>query len=199
MTEPRWAADGSDAAVAAHIAAVVAQGDRILAFPGGTTPAPIFALLAALDLSRTTILPGDERRVPVDHPASNFGALQRAFGATRARLLPLTTGMQVPPLDLVWLGVGPDGHVASIFPNVAASRDTEVGVIAVTPDPLPPEAPFTRLTLSLASLASAAEIILVIRGEAKRRVVEGAITADDLPVARLVRAARGAVTIFWSA
>jgi len=137
--------------------------------------------------------------VPHDDPLSNFGALRRAFECTDAVLQPLDAAMVVPPLDLVWLGVGMDGHVASIFPSVDPARDAETGVIAVTPDPLPPEAPVPRLSLSLETMAAADHLVLLIRGDAKRRALDAALAGGTLPVARLLRAARGAVTIFWSA
>ncbi len=70
-------------------------------------------------------------------------------------------------------------------------------MIAVTPDPLPPEAPFPRLTLTLAALAASDDIILVVRGAAKRDLLAAAARGEnDLPVARLLRLAP--VTAFWS-
>lgn len=196
MTDVRWA---SSAGLVDHVAAEMQVGG-IFALPGGATPLPYLAELAALPLGwdRVTLLPGDERCVPHDDPLSNFGALSRAFADTDAVLLPLSEGLAVPPLDLVWLGVGMDGHVASIFPNVDTARDVETGVIAVTPDPLPPEAPVPRLSLSLATLAAADHLVLLIQGDAKRRALEAALAGGTLPVARLLRVARGAVTIFWS-
>ncbi len=201
MTEVRWAADGSDAAVVSYVAAVVARGPCTLALPGGTTPQPIFAALAVRDLpwGDVTLLPGDERGVPEDHPASNVGLLRAAFGATGATILPLAEGMALPHLDLVWLGMGLDGHVASLFPNLDPRADAPAAVVRVVPDPLPPEAPFERLTLTLAALAGAGEVILVVRGPAKRALLEAAAAGqNDLPVARLLALAPH-VTVFWSA
>ena len=196
MTEPRWA---DAAGLVDHVAAEMQVGG-VFALPGGATPLPYLAELAALPLGwdRVTLLPGDERLVPYDDALSNFGALRRAFGDTDAVLLPLSEGMAVPLLDLVWLGVGMDGHVASIFPSLDPECDAETGVIALTPDPLPPEAPVPRLSLSLATIATADEIVLLIKGDAKRRALEAALAGGTLPVARLLRAARGPMTIFWS-
>lgn len=197
MTDVRWA---DAAGLVDHVAAEMQVGG-VFALPGGVTPLSYLAELAALPLGwdRVTLLPGDERCVPHDDPLSNFGALSRAFADTDAVLLPLSEGLAVPPLDLVWLGVGMDGHVASIFPNVDTARDVETGVIAVTPDPLPPEAPVPRLSLSLATLAAADHLVLLIQGDAKRRALEAALAGGTLPVARLLRAARGTVTIFVAA
>jgi 6-phosphogluconolactonase len=92
--------------------------------------------------------------------------------------------------------MGADGHVASIFPGMALSDDGMPGVAAVTPDPLPPEAPFPRLTLTMASLSLAPHVWIVARGEAKRRVLEAGDAA--LPVHRLLARAGERATIFWS-
>ncbi|MBV8972995.1 MAG: 6-phosphogluconolactonase [Sphingomonadaceae bacterium] len=201
MTELAWAADGSDAAVAARVAAAVSRpGPVALCLPGGATPRPIFAHLAAMRLpwDKVTILPGDERQVPHDHPASNVGALRAAFGATGATIEPLSTAPPPPRFALTWLGMGADGHVASLFPNTDPNPAALPGVIAVTPDPLPPEAPFPRLTLTLAALAASDDIILVVRGAGKRDLLAAAARGEnDLPVARLLRLAP--VTAFWSA
>ncbi len=200
MTELRWAADGSDAAVVEAVAAVVARhGSVTLCLPGGATPPPIFARLAAklLPWDKVTIMPGDERRVPHDHPASNVGQLRAAFGATGATIEPLSPDLPLPRFDLVWLGMGGDGHVASLFPSANPDPAAAPAVIDVTPEPLPPEAPFDRLTLNLAAIANSAAIMLVIRGAAKRSLLEAAAAgANDLPVARLLRLAP--VTAFWS-
>jgi len=112
MTEVTWAADGSDAAVAALVASVVTRPGRVtLCLPGGATPVPAFKALAAMRLpwDQVTIVPADERQVPDDHPASNFGLLRAAFGATAATIEPLSPGMSLPRFALVWLGLGTDG------------------------------------------------------------------------------------------
>ena len=200
MIRPVWAVDGSDAAVVARIAAMIAQpGAKTLAVPGGATPRPIFAALAAMQLpwNTVTLLPGDERLVGDHHPASNLGQINAAFGATAAHVVPLTAGMALPPLDLAWLGVGDDGHIASLFPQPPVDAAAPPGVIRVTPDPLPAAAPFARLTLTVSASASAASIIIVARGAAKRRVLDAAIAGADLPVAHLFRQAP--VTVYWSA
>ena len=212
----RWAGDGGDAAVVARVAAAIAQpGPVTLCLPGGSTPRPIFAALAALRLpwDKVTILPGDERQVPHDHVASNVGALRAAFGATGATIEPLSAPPTVCRCRLrrrrfdpcrrrsaalhPRLAVGDDGHVASLFPGNDPDPAAPAEVIAVTPDPLPPEAPFPRLTLTLAALANADDVIVVARGAAKRRVLEAALAGADLPVARLFGMVP--VTMYWAA
>lgn len=195
-----WAADGRDAAVVAVVAAAIERpGAVALCLPGGSTPRPIFAALAALRLpwDKVTIVPGDERDVPHEHPASNVGSLRAAFGATGASIEPLSTALAVPRFRLVWLGVGDDGHVASLFPGVDPGPSAPPGVIAVMPDPMPAEAPFARLTMTLAALANADAVIIVARGAAKRRVLDAALAGADLPVARLFGISPA--TIYWSA
>jgi len=201
MTDLRWAADGSDAGVVARVARVIAQpGPVTLCLPGGATPVPTFAVLAAMRLpwDKVTIVPGDERAVPYGHPASNVSALRAAFGATSATIEPLSSDLRLPRFNLFWLGMGDDGHVASLFPNADPDPDAPAAVIRVTPDPLPPEAPFARLSLNLAAIANSDAVMLVIRGAAKRALLAAAAAGDnDLPVARLLRLVP--VTAFWSA
>jgi 6-phosphogluconolactonase len=197
-----WAQPGDLAAVAARIAAEVARpGAKRIAMAGGSTPGKVLELLAGQDLdwTGTTIVPTDDRRVTADHPASNFGALQKAFAGTAAAIEPLVEGQRPRRFDLVWLGMGADGHVASLFPRMCALPRRRPAVIATVPKPLPPEAPFPRLSLNRAALAATRETILVVTGAAKRRVIEAALAGSDLhPVSDVLRGAKAPVTIFWS-
>jgi 6-phosphogluconolactonase len=104
----------------------------------------------------------------------------------------------VPPrFALVWLGMGEDGHVASLFPNTDPRPDDPARLRRLTPDPLPPEAPFDRLSLTLPALLDSDELMFVIRGAAKLALFEAAAEgANDLPVARLLAAATQPVTCF---
>ena len=95
--------------------------------------------------------------------------------------------------------MGEDGHIASIFPNMAMAADGQPAIVRAVPDPLPVQAPFARLTLNFAALADAGEIMLVARGAAKRAMLLDAIAGrHDLPIARLVAASNSPLTIFWS-
>ena len=197
-----WAEPGDLAAVAARIAAEVARpGTKRIAMAGGSTPGKVLALLATrnLDWSGTTIVPTDDRQVPAEHPASNFGALRAAFAGTAATILPLVEGERPNKFDLVWLGMGEDGHVASLFPRMCALPRKRRQVIATVPKPLPPEAPFSRLSLNRRALAATSETILVVTGAAKRRVIEAALAGSDLhPVSDILRGGKAPVTIYWS-
>ena len=197
-----WAEPGDLAAVAARIAAEVARpGTKRIAMAGGSTPGKVLALLATrnLDWSGTTIVPTDDRQVPAEHPASNFGALRAAFAGTAATILPLVEGERPNKFDLVWLGMGEDGHVASLFPRMCALPRKRRQVIATVPKPLPPEAPFSRLSLNRRALAATSETILVVTGAAKRRVIEAALAGSDLhQVSDILRGGKAPVTIYWS-
>lgn len=198
-----WAEPGDLGAVADRIAAEIARpGTKRIALAGGSTPAKVFERLAAreLDWSGITLLPTDDRQVPHDHPASNFAKLKSALGHTAAILEPLKEGQKTAPFDLVWLGMGEDGHVASLFPRMCALPSTKPRVIATTPKPLPPEAPFARLSLNRQALARTRATILVVTGAAKRRIVEAALAGSDAwPVSDVLRSPRAPVTIYWSA
>lgn len=197
-----WAEPGDLCAVAERIAREVSRpGTKRIAMAGGSTPGKVLELLAArnLDWAGTTIVPTDDRQVPPDHPASNFGALRTAFAGTGATILPLVEGERPGRFDLVWLGMGADGHVASLFPRMCAEQRRGRRVIAATPIPLPPEAPFPRLTLNRKALAATAETIVVITGAAKRTVIEAALAGSDArPISDIVRGPRAPVTIYWS-
>jgi 6-phosphogluconolactonase len=158
-----------------------------------------------LDWTGVTITLNDDRRVPEDHPASNHGKLRAALPDVTIERL--NEAAKVLPFDLVWLGMGGDGHVASLFPHMRAELLPGPRVIATTPIPLPAEAPFDRLSLNWRALLATREVILVVTGEAKRRVIEAALArtglGPDLPVATLFAGAGilnpPPVTIYWSA
>lgn len=109
----------------------------------------------------------------------------------------LQDARDVPHFALAWLGMGGDGHIASLFPNTDPRTDDPQTIRRLTPDPLPPEAPFERITLTIPALLESDELMFVIRGDDKRAVFEEAVRGDsDLPVARLLAASRQGVTCF---
>jgi 6-phosphogluconolactonase len=197
-----WAEPGDAAAVADHIARVVsAPGDKRIAFTGGSTPIKVLALLKdrPLDWASVTIALTDDRRVPDDHAASNFGKIRAALGSSGATFERLKEDVEVAPFDLVWLGMGEDGHVASLFPEMKAHVRPGPTVIATTPIPLPPEAPFDRLTLNAKALKATKEIILVVAGASKKALIERAMAGDDrYPVTDFLCGYGPPVTIYWS-
>jgi len=180
---------------------VCQDGNKTIAVPGGSTPFPVFDALAAQDLdwAGITLLPTDDRVVPADHKASNFGRLNSILGDSGATVLPLQEDMEAPRFDMVWLGMGADGHIASLFPNTDPTLQAPATVIRLTPDPLPPEAPFDRLSWTLPALVNTNQAMLVIKGSEKRAVLDAALSGkNDLPIARLIAALSCHLTIFWS-
>lgn len=174
-------------------------GEVAIAVPGGATPFPILAELARMELAwrRLAVWPGDDRLVPEDHPASNVGKIRALLAPRGAQVIALAENSAPPHFALVWLGMGGDGHIASLFPNTDPHIDDPLKVRRITPDPLPPEAPFDRVTLTIPALLDSDELVFVIRGEQKRALFEQAMAGGgDLPVARLLGAARQRVTCF---
>ena len=190
-------ADWLEARLRAALA--VAPGAVAITVPGGATPFPILAELArrSLDWQRIAVWPGDERIVVEDDPASNVGRIRAALAQTGVHIVPLSETSQPPHFDLAWLGMGADGHIASLFPSSDPRTDDPQAVRRLTPDPLPPEAPYERLTLTLPALLNSGALLFVIRGEAKRALFEAGVAGEnDLPIARLLRAASQSVTCF---
>ena len=174
----------------------------VISVPGGSTPFPIFKelLKADFDFAKLIVWPNDDRIVPEDHEASNTGKIRALFEPAGSYVVALDEDQSVPTFDLVWLGMGADGHIASLFPNTDPQIDDPEPTKVLTPDPLPANAPFDRITMTLPTLLSTRELMFVIRGEDKRAVFDAAMAGEhDLPVARLLKAAGElgiAVTVF---
>ncbi len=196
---------GDDAAVAdwleARLAAALNRwpGGIAITIPGGTTPFPILALLDRnrIDWERIAVWPGDDRIVSPGHPASNVARIRAALEPLGARVVALSQAARPPHFALTWLGMGADGHVASLFPNTDPRADDRQKLRRLTPDPLPPEAPFDRLSLTIPALLDSDAVLFVIRGAEKRDLFAAAARGEnDLPVARLLSAVRQPVTCF---
>ena len=192
----RWLADTLELAFARS------NEPLAVTFPGGSTPGPIIQALLGerLPWDRLVVWPNDERDVPADHEASNTGALRRLLEPAGAQVATLTVMERIPRFALSWIGMGADGHIASLFPNTDPRADDERKVVRITPDPLPHDAPYERTSLTIPALIDADAIVIVARGAQKRAVIDAAVAGrNDLPIHRFLKAAEEAdraVTIF---
>ena len=172
-----------------------------LALSGGHTARQCYERLAAegqaIDWLNVNVYWGDERCVPADDPASNqlLGrqALLERVGAANA-VYPMDCEVgpdayqlrigEVGKLDLVHLGMGPDGHTASLFPGSKA-LDAEPGqLVALNEDPSGRN-PHPRMTLTLLGIARARLVVFTVAGEGKRDALAAVRRGDDLPAARV--------------
>ena len=192
-------------AVAGAAAAVVAEaqaaaGERFaICLAGGATPLALYRLLAGRPLEwwRWHVFYGDERRVPLDDPRSNHGAACAALldrvPIPPGQVYPLVDADQyegllraffgqAPDFDLLLLGMGDDGHTASLFPGSIALHEEQRWVIAA------PEvvAGMSRLTLTLPALNAARRTLFLVSGESKRAALDRVRAGQPLPAA-LVR------------
>jgi 6-phosphogluconolactonase len=164
-----------------------------------------------VDWSRVELFWVDERAVPVDDPRSNFGLARRLgleeTGAPPARLHPMSGAAadlaaaaasyeeelrsvlgDPPRLDVVLLGVGEDGHVASLFPGHPLLAEQQLLAAAVYDAPRPPP---RRLTLTLPTLLAAGLVVVAAFGEAKAEAMAAAFDdGSPLPVARVAQGAQ---------
>ena len=205
--------------------AIDARGNAVIALPGGNTPGPVYEKLleAKVDWKRVTILPTDDRLVAMGDPLSNVTALAKLFMSKGARVFPITSEAAEDykaagraadarlqdvhwPLDLCVLGMGADGHTASIFPGPdleeALAGPKERRALGVHPDPMPKDAPVDRVTLSHSAIASSRALLIAITGDDKKAVLERAVEegpSSKLPIGRVLAEVELPVDIHWSA
>ncbi len=203
--------------LSAHIQATLAQQARVgLILPGGSSPQALLPLLAQqLDGRRIDLSPSDERWVPAQAAESNWQLLRQGLpeancldprqGSTLAQAA-LAWGEQLQqwqPFSAVLLGMGEDGHIASLFPampGLAAALDP-----AAEPAALPaqaPHAPHERLSLNLAMLQRGQWLGLLAFGERKRELIEAVLAdeaaARDLPLYAWLQCSPTPVNIYWA-
>lgn len=206
--------------VAADLAAAIGRrGHAVLAVSGGRSPVPFLQALSAevLDWSRVCVTLVDERVVAPDHADSN-AALVRDYllqgAAADATFRPLVSvaanvdaelaqaAAQWQTPDVVVLGMGEDGHTASLFPdaaNLAEGLDpaNSAALLAV----VPPEAPHTRISMTLAEILRSGKLYLAIAGDNKRRVLEHAsrTLSAAQPVSHLLQQTENPLHVYWAA
>ena len=180
--------------------AVTLRGKFTVALSGGNTPKELYHLLASdfrtqLPWDRIHAFWGDERYVPFGDLSSNYGTARVAFldpvGMPDSNIHPMPTSFadpaeaaavyettlrsffsdSPPAFDLILLGMGSDGHIASLFPSSPALADTSRWVVGVEVDAVPPR----RLSLTLPVINGARAVIVLVAGEEKRDAVRNVL------------------------
>jgi len=233
MNHPEYIITDSVAALAERLAldvgnkveqAIRERGRAAIAVSGGSTPVPFFVALSqrVLDWSRVVISLVDERWVDPAHADSNERLVRLHLlinQAAKARFVGLHDGCdsveaavagcekrlreQVMPLDVVVLGMGDDGHTASLFPGAAGLHDAlDLNREALCAAVVPPAARHPRMTLTLKALVDTRHLLVHITGSSKRVVLENALVdglVNKAPVAAVFLQSRVPVSVYWAA
>jgi 6-phosphogluconolactonase len=214
--------DAAAAEIARTItAAIGARGRCACVLAGGHTPRDVYVRLGStahstIDWEHVDLFWGDERTVPPDHADSNFGMARaalldhvtipdanvhrirgeidpRASASEYSQAIDDTLGSTRPNFDLILLGIGTDGHTASLFPGTAAISETKDSVTAV----YVPALDTWRVTLTLPAINAARRVLFLVTGQSKadilRRILSPEAPVKHLP-ASLVRPIAGEVT-----
>jgi 6-phosphogluconolactonase len=188
--------------------AKASSGDFHVALSGGSTPKRMHEILAAmgrdaLPWDRVVLWWGDERTVPPDHPDSNYGMAKRtlidplgltrvhrmqgerdpAQAATNYEKLLLDEVGTPPALDLVFLGMGPDGHTASLFPGTTAVGEQARWVVSNPVDSPVAKGKTVRITMTFRALAAAKHVRFLVAGPDKTHILPRALgtPSPDVP------------------
>ena len=191
-------------------AAVAARGACYIALAGGETPRGCYERLAQppysgdLPWRSVFVYWSDERQVPLDDPASNYAMARAALldhvPIPREHVFPLVedpvpalrrlpvdrAGM--PRFDIIHLGIGEDGHTASLFPGTPALADRQALVFFVHDAPKPPPA---RFTLTLPVINAARAVLFMVQGASKREALGRVLQRDPALPASLVQPLNG--------
>jgi 6-phosphogluconolactonase len=205
------AAAAAEAIEAALQGALDARGRASLVGTGGRSPGPVYDRLARADLdwAHVAVTLSDERHVDTDSPNANARLLrERLFvgPATNAQYLPLTDYAErvlrkLLPFDAVMLGMGEDGHIASLIPGspvLAQAMDPDGPALTAESPQGFGSPPVARITLTLSALLQSRAIFLLIAGEAKRQVIADAEAGADLPVRAILDQDRVPIRVFWT-
>lgn len=203
--------------------AIRKRGRAALAVSGGTTPLPFFEALSQADLAwdKVVVTLADERWVDPADADSNEGLVLRHLlknRASAATFLGMKTAAPSAaegedacnlrirrmdfPLDVLILGMGGDGHTASLFPgaaNLRAALDPSCDRICLAVSP--PAASHDRMTLTLAAILNSRRIFVHITGAAKRAVYEKALSGDsveEMPIRAVLGQKKVPVSVWWA-
>ena len=201
--------------------AVANRGSASLVVSGGRTPQPLFAELATRQISwnKISITLADERWVDVSSKDSNEAMIRNNLltgAAVEANFVPLKNsaatareGQQAcndliaslpRPFDVVILGMGEDGHTASLFPGITwRALDTGTGESCLSVNP--ENAPHERMTLTAAALLDSRKIVLHISGSKKWQIYRKAVSresVEDYPVSVFLHQSRVPVCVYWN-
>ena len=184
---------------AAFARLVVREAPGSIALSGGETAEECYREVCALapDWSAVDVFIGDERFVPPTDRDSNEGMARRVLldqvrpraihsmfqpGSIEAAALAYDGLVRsAPPIDLVHLGLGPDGHTASLFPGSPTLEETERLVVAAGDD----AHPHPRLTFTFPAIARSRLVVVTVAGADKHDVIERIRAGEDLPAARI--------------
>ncbi len=208
--------------VAQWLSDAISQRDEAtLVVSGGSTPAPFFKALSVIELdwSKVKVTLADERWVAPTDPLSNETFVRERLlinAAAAAHFVSIYNDAKTPddgwsaceesiaeltqPFDVVILGMGGDGHTASLFPNTkglqeACDLSTEHKCWPMYPDHLDE----ARMTLTLAALINCRQLVLHMTGDSKADVFNQAIEGVDYPIASVVNAAKARLQVYWAA
>lgn len=216
-----WADKAADRIAGVLADGLAQRGSASLIVPGGSTPAPIFERLSATHLDWANLHVGltDERWMKATHTDSNEHLVRHALlrgEAKGAVFHPLYSDAKRPsaglaeaerqvgamprPFDAVLLGMGTDGHFASLFPGVpetAAGLDLQNAALCIAVDK--PQSGYARMSLTLVALLQARLILVAISGRPKRAIAVEALEGQgDYPIAALFAARKNDIEILWT-
>jgi 6-phosphogluconolactonase len=170
------------------------RAPRSIALSGGATAEACYRACRAvpMDWSAVTVFFGDDRIVPVDHDDSNEGMARRTLlDAVSPLAIHSLVGLGAAaydallrnqrPIDLVHLGLGPDGHTASLFPGAPACDERERYVVETGDE----RHPLPRLTFTFPAIARARLAVITVDGAEKREAIDRIRAGEDLPGARI--------------